>query len=155
MKIEETNNGFQLFLNNVYFADVDWNMKSSIEKTIRKIFSLVRDHFKVQLRGFYKIKIYPNEIGTFMDVKQIDEENYDGSEIDFRVIVLFHKDMYLKIDDFYPFCQHYDTIFYQDHYYIYLDSIDRFLQVADFGVVVLDDEIDFNKCIFLNKKDYY
>lgn len=155
MKIEETDNGFYLFLNNIYFKEVDWNVKSSIEKSIREVFSLLRSHFKVQLRGFYKIKIYPNDLGTFMDIKQIDEDNYDGSEIDFRVIVLFHKDMYLKVDDFYSFCRDYDTIFYRDHYYIYLDSIEDFLKVADFGTVVLDDEIDFSKSIFLNKKDYF
>lgn len=149
MKIEETNEGMNLFLNNTYFQDVNWNEKISIEEAVREIFLKIKNNFRVKLKGFYKIKVYPNKAGVFMEVKKIDDDNYDGSEINFRIIVAFNKDMYLKLDDIFYFKQDCEKLFYRDYYYVKIDDIHDILSVIDFGDVVLDDEIDFEKCIFL------
>ncbi len=155
MKIEQTSEGFHLFLNNIYFKDVDWNEKTSIEENVRGVFVRIKNNFKVKLRGFYKIKIYPNRAGVFMDIKKIDDDNYDGSEINFRIIVMFNKDMYLKMDDCFYIDDDCEKIFYRNSYYVNLEAIENILGVVDFGDVVLEDELDFEECIFLTKKDYF
>jgi len=154
MKIEQTSEGLNLFLNNKYFKDVDWDDKISIEKGVREVFRCIRNNFRVKMKGFYKIKIYPNRIGTFLEVKKIDDDNYDGSEINFRIIVLFNKDLYLRMDDFFYLDTKCEKLFYNNNYYVKLNEVDDILSIVDFGDVVLDDEIDFERCIFLKKKDY-
>lgn len=154
MKIEQTSEGLNLFLNNKYFKDVNWNDKLSIEEVVRDIFKCIRESFRIKLKGFYKIKVYPNKIGTFIEVKKIDDDNYDGSEINFRIIVLFNKELYLKIDDFFYVDDSYEKLFYNDCFYVRLNEVEDIIKMIDFGDVVLEDEIDFEKCIFLKKKDY-
>lgn len=149
MKIEETNEGINLFLNNTYFQDVNWNEKISIEDAVQEIFLKMKNNFRIKLKGFYKIKIYPNEVGVFMEVKKIDDDNYDGSEVNFRIIVVFNKDLYMKLDDIFYINLDCEKLFYHDYYYVKLDDIHHILPLIDYGDVVLDDEIDFGKCIFL------
>ncbi len=149
MKIEENSEGMNLFLNNQYFDGINWNDKISIEDVVRDIFLKIKTNFRVKLKGFYKIKIYPNKVGVFMEVKKIDDDNYDGNEINFRIIVIFNKEMYLKLDDSFYIEGDYEKLFYQNYYYIKLNDIDHILSAIDFGDVVLDDEIDFERCIFI------
>ncbi len=153
MKVEENNDGINIFLNNIYFKDVIWDSKSTIEESIRDIILKVKKYYKVQLKGFYKIKIYPHEVGVFIEVIKLDDDNYDGSDIEFRVMVIFNKEMYLKTSDISYISDVSNIIFYNDNYYVDLDSIDNILSVIDMGQIVFEDEIDFDKCIYI-KKDY-
>ena len=107
----------------------------------------------MQLKGFYKIKIYPHEVGVFIEVIKLDDDNYDGSDIEFRVMVIFNKEMYLKTSDISYISDVSNIIFYNDNYYVDLDSLDNILSVIDMGQIDFEDEIDFDKCIYI-KKDY-
>lgn len=150
MRVEENSEGMNLFLNSQYFEGVNWNDKLCIEDAVREIFLRVKNNFRIKLKGFYKIKIYPNKAGVFMVVKKIDDDHYDGEEINFRIMVIFNKDLYLKVDDFFYVLEDCEKLFYQDYYYVKLSELESILPVIDFGDVVLDDEINFEKCIYLN-----
>lgn len=154
MRVEETNDGVCLFLNNFYFKDVNWDSKHTIETAVRDIIFKLKKYFGVHLKGFYKIKIYPSDVGVFMEIIRLDEDNYDGSDVEFRIMVIFNKELYFKTDDF--SCIECDRVlFYDGYYYINLQDIDSFSSVADMGEVVFSDVIDFSKGIYINKKDYF
>lgn len=150
MRIEYDNDDIKIFLHNCYLKDINWHDKIDIEDCIKNILHKICKNYKLKLCGFYKIKIYPHKIGTFIEIIKIDDDSYDGEEVDFRIMVIFNKKMYLKMPD-YDYIEKYDTFFLEDNYYIDLDEIDNSLAIIDLGDIVFDDNIDFNKIIFLKK----
>ena len=152
MKIYESDDCLNIFLNNIYFKEVDWDDKKNIEDRLNNLFIKMKKFYKINLKGFYKVKVYPNTIGTFIELIKLDDENYDYSEIDFRVVVIFNKEFYFKFEN-YDLFGNKNIIFYNNSYYINIEEIDNYLKYADMGDIVVDDLIDFNKCIYINKKD--
>lgn len=148
MRIENIEDGFKIFVHNTYFASINWHDKIEIENMIRDVLEKVCDNYKITLSGFYRIKIFPHKIGIFMEVIQIDEDSYDGCEVDFRIVVIFSKEMYLKFDDndYFP---EYDKFYIDDYYYINLEEFDDFLRASDFGEVISRDDIDFGNSLFI------
>ncbi len=150
MRVESMDEDIRIFIHNFYFNNIDWHDKLEIETNIRDILNKICNNYKIKLKGFYRIKIYPHNIGTFIEVIKIDDDNYDGCEVDFRIVVIFNKEMYLKLDDYYYFIE-YEKLYYDGYYYINLDDIDDYLNIIDFGDIVFDDEINFNKAIIIKK----
>lgn len=148
MRVEDMDNGYKIFVHNLYFSSIDWHDKIEIENSIREVLTLVCNHYKITLSGFYRIKIFPHKVGIFMEILQIDDESYDGCEVNFRIVVVFNQEMYLKLDD-YDYFLEYDKLYFDNYYYINLNEVDDYLKVSDFGEIVSSDNIDFGKSLFI------
>ena len=150
MKVESLDEGFRIFIHNCYSSTINFHNKVEIEDSIRSILEKVCSNYKIKLKGFYRVKVYPNKIGTFLDVIKIDDDNYDGCEIDFRIVVIFNKEMYLKVSN-YDYISGYDSYYFNGEYYVGLERVDNYLELSDFGEVVSSDLINFEKSIFIQK----
>lgn len=150
MKVESVDEGFRIFIHNCYSDSVNFHNKTEIEDSIRNILEKICHNYRIKLKGFYRVKIYPNSIGTFLEVIKIDDDNYDGCEIDFRIVVVFNKEIYLKVDN-YDYVSEYDCLYLEGFYYVNLENIPNYFQMSDFGEVVSSDLINFDKGIFIQK----
>ena len=150
MKVMVTDLGYSIFINNNYFKDVSFENKETVNATLKKLFNYIEENYKIKFHGFYKVKIYPNKIGIFIDIIKLDDDVYASHEIDFRVVIIYNKDMYFKYED-YSLFNNENIFFYKDYYYLNIKYIDNYIKYADMGSVVFIDDIDYNECIEIKK----
>ena len=92
------------------------------------------------IRDRYKVKVYPNKIGTYIEAIQLEEESYTNADLDLRIILVLQKELYLKIDDS-SFVINTDLpYFYKNNsYYIDVDNIDDITPYIEFGTIVSEE----------------
>ncbi len=151
MKIIENSNGLNIIISNKYLKDNKWDNKDEIDIFLEKVINNLKKHYNVKLNGFYKIKIYPNNICIYIEMIKLDDDNYDSNEIDYRVVVIFNKDIYFKYED-YSLIDNENVFFYDNNYYINTNYIDDYIYYAEMGELVFIDDIDINKIKYINKK---
>ena len=151
MKIIENSNGLNIIISNKYLKDNKWDNKDEIDIFLEKVINNLKKHYNVKLNGFYKIKIYPNNICIYIEMIKLDDDNYDSNEIDYRVVVIFNKDIYFKYED-YSLIDNENIFLYDNNYYINTNYIDDYIYYAEMGELVFIDDIDINKIKYINKK---
>ena len=151
MKIIENSNGLNIIISNKYLKDNKWDNKDEIDIFLEKVINNLKKYYNVKLKGFYKIKIYPNNICIYIEMIKLDDDNYDSNEIDYRVVVIFNKDIYFKYED-YSLIDNENVFFYDNNYYINTNYIDDYIYYAEMGELVFIDDIDINKIKYINKK---
>ncbi|MBR4618316.1 MAG: hypothetical protein IKO49_03325 [Bacilli bacterium] len=138
MKVEITDDGLRVFVQNAYFKNVDFNQKEEIVSKIKDLFISLKKRYHLHIKGLYKVKVYPHKVGVVIEAILLDEENYGSSDVDLRIIILFQKDLYLKIDD-YSFIENTSfSYLYKDGYYIDLNEIDDICKYIEYGMIVSD-----------------
>ena len=138
MKVEITDDGLRVFVQNAYFKNVDFNQKEDIVSKIKDLFISLKKRYHLHIKGLYKVKVYPHKVGVVIEAILLDEENYGSSDVDLRIIILFQKDLYLKIDD-YSFIENTSfSYLYKDGYYIDLNEIDDICKYIEYGMIVSD-----------------
>ena len=82
--------------------------------------------------------MYPSSVGVLLYIILLDEDNYSNLDLDLRIIIIFNKDIYLKIDD----SSFIDNLpyTYKDSYYINVEDIDVIEKYIEYGSLVLEDE---------------
>ena len=151
MKIIENSNGLNIIISNKYLKDNKWDNKDEIDIFLEKVINNLKKHYNVKLNGFYKIKIYPNNICIYIEMIKLDDDNYDSNEIDYRVVVIFNKDIYFKYED-YSLIDNENIFLYDNNYYINTNYIDDYIYYVEMGELVFIDDIDINKIKYINKK---
>jgi len=138
VKVEITDDGLRVFVQNAYFKNVDFNQKEEIVSKIKDLFISLKKRYHLHIKGLYKVKVYPHKVGVVIEAILLDEENYGSSDVDLRIIILFQKDLYLKIDD-YSFIENTSfSYLYKDGYYIDLNEIDDICKYIEYGMIVSD-----------------
>ena len=138
MKVEITDDGLRIFVQNVYFKNLDWDNKEEVALRIKDLFIKIKKRYSLFIKGLYKVKVYPHKIGVIIEAILIDEDNYNNVDVDLRIIVLYQKDIYLKIDD-HDFLGDLDiSYFYKDSYYVDLNEIDDIYKYIEYGNIVFD-----------------
>lgn len=138
MKIEKIEDGYKLFIQNVYFKDINWNDKESVIERIKEIITKIKKRYNLKIKGLYRVKVYPSSVGVLLYIILLDEDNYSNLDLDLRIIIIFNKDIYLKIDD----SSFIDNLpyTYKDSYYINVEDIDVIEKYIEYGSLVLEDE---------------
>lgn len=140
MKIERLEDGYKLFIQNVYFKDINWNNKESVIERIKEIINKIKKRYNLKIKGLYRVKVYPSKVGVFLYILLLDEENYSGLDLDLRIVIIFNKNIYLKIDDSNFIIDNNLPYMYKDSYYINIDAIDTIDKYIEYGSIVLEDE---------------
>ena len=138
MKIEKIEDGYKLFIQNIYFKDINWNDKESVIERIKEIITKIKKRYNLKIKGLYRVKVYPSSVGVLLYIILLDEDNYSNLDLDLRIIIIFNKDIYLKIDD----SSFIDNLpyTYKDSYYINVEDIDVIEKYIEYGSLVLEDE---------------
>ena len=140
MKIERLEDGYKLFIQNVYFKDINWNDKEIVIERIKEIINKIKKSYNLKIKGLYRVKVYPSKVGVFLYILLLDEENYSGLDLDLRIVIIFNKNIYLKIDDSNFIIDNNLPYMYKDSYYINIDNIDIIDKYIEYGSIVLEDE---------------
>lgn len=140
MKIERLEDGYKLFIQNVYFKDINWNDKEIVIERIKEIINKIKKRYNLKIKGLYRVKVYPSKVGVFLYILLLDEENYSGLDLDLRIVIIFNKNIYLKIDDSSFIIDNNLPYMYKDSYYINIDDIDVIDKYIEYGSIVLEDE---------------
>ncbi len=147
MKVYESEDKIFIILNYVS-NDLNFEDKNVINKFVKQIFFKLKSYYHLNVNGFYKVKIYPNKLGLFIEMLKIDDDIYDPGEVDFRVIIIYNKDIYFEYDD-YSLIKNKNVFFYNGKYFIDIKYIDNYIRYCDYGSIVLLDDIDLNRCIYI------
>ena len=99
MKIERIEEGYKLFIQNIYFKDINWNDKETVIDRIKEIIVKIKKRYNLKIKGLYRVKVYPSKVGVILYILLLDEDNYSNLDLDLRIVIIFNKNIYLKIDD--------------------------------------------------------
>ena len=140
MRIEIIDDGIKIFIQNGFIKNIDWDDKEQVVESIKNLFNKIRKKYHLYIKGLYKVKVYPNKIGTYIEAIQLEEESYTNADLDLRIILVLQKELYLKIDDS-SFAINTDLpYFYKNNsYYIDVDNIDDITPYIEFGTIVSEE----------------
>lgn len=140
VKVEKIDDGYKLFVHNVYFNNIDWDDKESVIDRIKEIIVLIKKRYNLKIKGLYRVKVYPSKVGVLLYVLLLDEDNYSNLDLELRIVIIFNKDIYLKVDDSSFLIDNSLPYIYKDSYYINIDDIDIIDKYIEYGSIVLEDE---------------
>ena len=131
---------FKIFINSDYIGDLDYSNKELVINFIKKL--LVKLKSKLSMRGFYKIRVYPNDkIGMFLDVTKLDDIDLSNN-LDLRIIIMYDEDYYFETED-YDLIKNCNDLRYKDGFFYCLvdNSFDKVLEKVEFGRFIYGKEV--------------
>lgn len=139
MKVEIINSEYlTVFLNKCYFDEIDLEKKSDIIVCIKDIISKIDSRYRLDLNGFYKIKVFPNKkLGVYLDIIKIDDNDFND-RADFRIVIYQDSNFYLEMD----VCDIKnidEKIYYNNNFYININDINNIDKYMDYGQIIYGD----------------
>ena len=139
MKVEIINSEYlTVFLNKCYFDEIDLEKKSDIIACIKDIISKIDSRYRLDLNGFYKIKVFPNKkLGVYLDIIKIDDNDFND-RADFRIVIYQDSNFYLEMD----VCDIKnidEKIYYNNNFYININDINNIDKYMDYGQIIYGD----------------
>ncbi len=140
MKIEMGNSEFFIFLDKLYI-ECDYNDKKSIGEAVRDYLF----HYSnfINIRGFYKVKVYSNrEFGLFIEGKCLEKSS---DKLDLKILVFLDEEVFVSCYDYFLLegdCYFYNNCFYSKDYSIsnldFYDYVygDRVLEIKNRGLLI-------------------
>lgn len=141
MRIETCGkNDYSIFINSNYVNDEVYLVKDELIKFIKEFIFKIKN--RLNLRGFYKIKVYLNKkIGIFLDVNKLDDIDLTNN-LDLRVLVLSDVDFYFETDDYEVIEKCNDKRYKDGRFYCIVDdSFDGLLEKVEFGRFIYGKEV--------------
>ena len=103
MRLEKLNDdNLIVFLNKIYINKYKLSIKDNLEDYFRNLFKILSDYYNIEIRGYYNIKIYEDNIyGFIIDIKreEIDFYNYYDDHIDMKINIIKNNKFIFQIDD--------------------------------------------------------
>ncbi len=128
-----------VFINNFYFKEINFSKKIEIISIIKDLISKIDKRYQLNLNGFYKIKVYPNQkLGVFLDIIKIDDNEF-SSGADFRIVIYQEAKFFLETDNYEILDKKVDKRIYKNKFYIDIDDISDFNLLSDFCNIVYGD----------------
>ena len=156
MKVEYIDDSLiDIFFNTCYFKDIDYKLKDNLISRIKELVNLVNERFRLGLKGFYKIKAYFNDYyGLYLNVVKIDDNDFNN-QFEFRIVLCQDSIFFLEFTDYDDIDNDVDKYFYNNCFYVLVDSIDKSIKYLDNCRVVFGDEASliFNKSKIYKKRD--
>lgn len=139
MRVEIINSEYlTVFLNKCYFDEIDFEKKSDIIVCIKDIISKIDSRYRLDLNGFYKIKVFPNKkLGVYLDIIKIDDNDFND-RADFRIVIYQDSNFYLEMD----VCDIKnidEKIYYNNNFYININDINNIDKYMDYGQIIYGD----------------
>ena len=145
MRIEKVYDKLYIYLDKLY-VDCDYSDKKSVGEFVKDY--LVHYSKYLDLSGFYKVKVYCNEmVGLFLEINCLEKN--DDNKLDLRILVFLNEDVMMSCSDYFVFncdCYYYDGLFYTD-------VVDK-VNLLDFSCFIYGDKVleVKNRGLFIKKE---
>lgn len=107
-----------------------------IEKILKKF------QKKLELKGFYKVIVYPRYFSLFLELVKIEDSFYSHT-LDLKIEVDNEMNIYFRTDDYFAVAEVSKVYYFEQWYYALVDSsFDKILEKVEFGSFVFGDNIN-------------
>ena len=141
MKIEMTGtDNYNIFINKLYIKDLDFKSKECINEIVKGILFKLKNRLK--LRGFYKVKVFPNDkVGLFLELIKLEDLEFSNN-LDLRIVIYFDEKVFFETDDYFVIENCNDKRFLDGCFYCVVDeNFDQSLERIEFGRFVYGREV--------------
>lgn len=146
MRLEcQAEDHYLVFVNNQYFAFLDWDDKEEISKNVKSLVLKLNQFYHLSLSGFYKMKIYLNkQIGMMIEIEKLEDFGIRMKTVDLQIVIYLNTDFLIKVKDFEKL-KHCSKIYSLDDVY-YGDitelSNEEILLLTEWGTFVYGNEVE-------------
>lgn len=135
MKFEKLGKEYYVFIDKCYVDNVDYDDKKSISDFVKTFIFRYRN--KMNLNGFYKVKVYSNKyVGLFLEIFCLEENEYPNT-LDLRILVYLNHDVYYLSDDYF-LVNNFSEIYYSENKFYCLVDKDVDVSILEFGNFIYD-----------------
>lgn len=125
MKVDIKNDNFIIYVNK-YLINYDMKNRKDIEENIKDLLIRIRKIYKIKLSGYYKIKIYQNDLyGLIFDCVKEDDLDFFPDLCDLKVNILYDSKMLLESEDFFIFNNNKKTYKKGNKFYINIKDLNE------------------------------
>lgn len=125
MKVDIKNDNFIIYVNK-YLINYDMKNRKDIEENIKDLLIRIRKIYKIKLSGYYKIKIYQNDLyGLIFECIKEDDLDFFPDLCDLKVNILYDSKMLLESDDFFIFNNNKKTYKKGNKFYINIKDLNE------------------------------
>jgi len=145
VRIEKVYDKLYIYLDKLY-VECDFSDKKSVGEFVKDYLVIYSKY--LDLSGFYKVKVYCNEmVGLFLEINCLEQN--DDNKLDLRILVFLNEDVMMSCSDYFVFncdCYYYDGLFYTD-------VVDK-VNLLDFSCFVYGDKVleVRNRGLFIKKE---
>lgn len=135
MKFEKLGKEYYVFIDKCYVDNVDYDDKKSISDFVKTFIFRYRN--KMNLNGFYKVKVYSNKyVGLFLEIFCLEENEYPNT-LDLRILVYLNHDVYYLSDDYF-LVNNFSEIYYSGNKFYCLVDKEVDVSILEFGNFIYD-----------------
>ena len=90
-----------IYIKKELIDNIDFNNKNDLEKSLKKLFKILKNKYDIVIEGFYDITVYIDKYyGVVIHMEKDDVEYYDyyKNQVDMRIITIDTDFLYL-VDD--------------------------------------------------------
>lgn len=125
MKVDIKNENFIIYVNK-YLINYDMKNKKDIEENIKDLLIRIRKIYKIKLSGYYKIKIYQNDLyGLIFECIKEDDLDFFPDFCDLKINILYDSKILLESDDFFIFNNNKKTYKKGNKFYINIKDLNE------------------------------
>ncbi len=125
MKVDIKNDNFIIYVNK-YLINYDMKNRKDIEENIKDLLIRIRKIYKIKLSGYYKIKIYQNDLyGLIFECIKEDDLDFFPDFCDLKINILYDSKMLLESDDFFIFNNNKKTYKKGNKFYINIKDLNE------------------------------
>ena len=125
MKVDIKNDNFIIYVNK-YLINYDMKNRKDIEENIKDLLIRIRKIYKIKLSGYYKIKIYQNDLyGLIFECIKEDDLDFFPDFWDLKINILYDSKILLESDDFFIFNNNKKTYKKGNKFYINIKDLNE------------------------------
>lgn len=125
MKVDIKNDNFIIYVNK-YLINYDMKNRKDIEENIKDLLIRIRKIYKIKLSGYYKIKIYQNDLyGLIFECIKEDDLDFFPDFCDLKINILYDSKILLESDDFLIFNNNKKTYKKGNKFYINIKDLNE------------------------------
>lgn len=131
MKLEYYNiNEFIIYLNNDYMKRINLNLEVDAHKNFESLLKKLKNIYKLNLYGYYKVIVYTNEIyGMILEMVKEDDEYIKifGESLDLKILFRNNSKILYEIDTYENYNIGKTNIYYYDNkFYLEILTVDNY-----------------------------
>lgn len=125
MKVDIKNDNFIIYVNK-HLINYDMKNRKDIEENIKDLLIRIRKIYKIKLSGYYKIKIYQNDLyGLIFECIKEDDLDFFPDFCDLKINILYDSKIFLESDDFFIFNNNKKTYKKGNKFYINIKDLNE------------------------------
>lgn len=158
MKLTLIDDNIILNIRNERIKNIKFNDNEELREYFKKIFSKMKEKYKILINGFYYVKIYKDKYyGIIIELEKSDMEYYDYyiDEIDMHIEIVESIFLY-QIDDIYiteSLKKDNDIILYQNKLYLKINrnlnniEIDKLIEISKIFYKNVDNILKYGRIL--------